>query len=208
MDTTTAVVIFIFVISIFSGMGNNQGYHQPANRPTFPTAPVTAPSPVAVPSPLPGQPDPTFASVGGAATQPAIQNYIQRYRSSDQSLAISTSLVRHAETYNMNPKLVAALIARESKFNPRALSSSGAGGLGQLLPSTAKGLGVNDVFDIDQNAMGTTRYFRSLIDRFKGNVNFAIAGYLEGPNAILRNNGYSTRTGTYVNDILTIYNKI
>jgi soluble lytic murein transglycosylase-like protein len=209
MSSTTAIVIFIFVISIFSGIGTNKGYQQPTgSRPVFPVAPVTAPSPVAAPAPVPGQPDPTFAAVGGAAAQPAIQNYIQRYRSSDQSLAISSSIVKHAQTYNMNPKLVAALIARESKFNPMAISSSGAGGLGQLLPSTAKGLGVDDVFDIDQNAMGTTRYMRSLIDRFKGNVNFAIAGYLEGPNAVLRNNGYSEHTGTYVNDILTIYNKI
>jgi soluble lytic murein transglycosylase-like protein len=211
MDATTGLVILIFVLSIFSGMGNNKGYHPPtATRPVFPVAPspVSAPSPVAVPAPIPGQPDPAFASVGGAAAQPAIQNYIQKYRSSDQSIAISTSIVKHSGTYNVNPKLVAAVIARESKFNPMALSSSGAGGLGQLLPSTARGLGVNDVFDIDQNAMGTTRYIKSLIDRFKGNVKFAIAGYLEGPNAVLRNNGYTEHTGTYVNDILVIYNKI
>lgn len=209
MDTTTAVVVFIFVVSIFSGMGNNKGYHQPtAASLTFKVAPAATPAPVAVPLPIPGQPDPTFAAVGGAAAQPAIQNFIQKYRSSDQSITISSSIVKHSETYNLNPKLVAALIARESKFNPRALSSSGAGGLGQLLPSTAKGLGVDDLFDIDQNALGTVRYFKSLLDRFKGNVAFAVASYLEGPNAVLRNSGYSEHTGAYVNDILVIYNKI
>ena len=205
MSATTAIVILIFVLSIFSGMGNNQGYHQStASRPVFPIESGTS----AVPAPILGQPDPSFAAVGGTAAQPAIQNYIQKYRSNEESIAISSSIVKHSQTYDMNPKLVAALIARESKFNPQAVSSSGAGGLGQLLPSTAKGLDVDDVFDIDQNAKGTTRYMRSLIDRFKGNVSFAIASYLEGPNAVQRNNGYTEHTGTYVNDILTIYNKI
>lgn len=105
----------------------------------------------------------------------------------------------------MNPKLVAALMTRESKFNPRARSSSGAIGLGQLLPSTAKGLNLDDPYDIDQNAKGTVRYFKSLIDRFNGQVSNAIAGYLEGPNAVMRNGGYSDHTRGYVQDILAIY---
>lgn len=153
------------------------------------------------------EPLPGFASVDPVLTQGAIQNFVQKYRSHEQAAEITGSIMRHSQAFDMNPKLVAALIARESKFNPRALSSSGAMGLGQLLPSTAKNLGVDDGFDIDQNARGTVRYFKSLIDRFKGRVSYAVAAYLEGPNAVM-SNGYSAHARTYVEDILQIYQKI
>ena len=131
-----------------------------------------------------------------------------KYRSTDEAMTITDSIMRHSRTYNLNPKLVTALIARESKFNPRALSSSGAVGLGQLLPSTARGLDISDPYDIDQNAKGTVRYFKSLVDRFSGKVSNAIAAYLDGPNAVSRQGGFSAKTKVYVEDILGIYQKI
>ncbi|MDD5593683.1 MAG: lytic transglycosylase domain-containing protein [Candidatus Margulisbacteria bacterium] len=204
MDATTAVVVLIFVVSIFSGFGNNKGY----KAPSAPVFPVAQTQPAAVyQAPLVGEPPPAFVGAGENA-QPAINRHVAKYRSGDEAAQITDSIMRHSMTYNMNPKLVAALITRESKFNPRAMSSSGAGGLGQLLPSTAKGLGVDDVFDIDQNAKGTVRYFKSLIERFNGRVSSAIAAYLEGPNAVLRNGGYTDHTRSYVQDILAIYQKI
>lgn len=204
MDATTAAVILIFVISIFSGFGHNQGYTPPSTPPT-PFRPPAAETPKQVVSVT--EPPSNFAAVDPVLAHSAIKNYVFKYRSSEQSTQIASSIVRHSQTYDVNPKLVAALIARESKFNPRALSSSGAMGLGQLLPSTAKGLGVDDGFDIDQNARGTVRYLKSLIDRFKGSVSYAIAAYLEGPNQVMRS-GYSAHTRTYVEDILLIYSKI
>jgi soluble lytic murein transglycosylase-like protein len=209
MDATTAAVILIFVISIFSGMGNNKGYTPPA-APRFPVAAPTAPAPageidtgVAMVPPPAG-----FTAVDPVATPAAIKTYIKRYRSDELATEITSSIMRHSQTYDLNPKLAAALIARESKFNPRALSSSGAMGLGQLLPSTAKGLGVEDGFDVDQNARGTVRYLKSLIDRFSGNVSAGVAGYLVGPNAVKRDGTISTHTRSYVEDIYNIYYKM
>lgn len=200
MEATTAAVVLLFVISIFSGFGHNGGYVQPA--PTTQNTPAPARPVFPVEEPLS-----TFAGAGGNP-QPAIQKFVAVYRNPDEAAQITSSIMRHAQTYDLNPKLAAALIRRESKFNPRALSSSGAAGLGQLLPSTAKGLNIDDPFDIDQNARGTVRYFKSLIDRFGGKVSSAIAAYLEGPNAVMRNGGFSEHTRSYVQDILEIYHKI
>jgi soluble lytic murein transglycosylase-like protein len=117
----------------------------------------------------------------------------------------------HSLKYNVNPKLVAALMARESRFNPRAVSSAGARGLGQLMPSTARSMGIDNPFDIDQNAKGTVRYVSYLVSKFKNysqQVSFALAGYLEGPNGVARKNGYSGQSQAYINDIFDYYNKI
>jgi soluble lytic murein transglycosylase-like protein len=197
MDTSTALIVFIFFISIMTSLGG-KGYTPPPSPPT-----EIIYKQVAV-----GEPDPSFIAGGGDAALSSIKNYIAKYRNDFESTTISESIVKHSKTYDMNPKLVAALIARESKFNPRAISSSGAAGLGQLIPSTAKGLNIDDPYDIDQNAKGTTRYFKSLITRFNGKVSSAIAGYLEGPNAVSKQGGFSSHTKSYVEDILNIYQKI
>jgi len=209
MDVTTGAIVLIFIISIFGGFGGNKSYTPPPSGiPTSsPTAPVF-PTENTYREATGIEPPTSFASVNGLETQLAIQKYITRYRSNDEAVSIAASIVRHCQTYDLNPKLAAAVIARESKFNPRALSSSGAVGLGQLLPSTARGLGVTEPYDIDQNAKGTVRYIKSMVDRFPGKVSFALGSYLEGPNAVARNNGYTTHTKSYVEDILAIYQKI
>ncbi|MBN3033370.1 MAG: lytic transglycosylase domain-containing protein [Candidatus Saganbacteria bacterium] len=196
MNTTAAAIIFIFVVSIFSGFGNsNKGYQAPA-RPVFPVEQQNVAAP------------PSGFAAAGENSRVEIQRHVAKYRSADEAAQITDSLMRHARTYDLNPKLAAALITRESKFNPNARSSSGAIGLGQILPSTAKGLDIDNPYDIDQNARGTVRYLKSLIDRFKGNVSSAIAAYLEGPNAVAKNGGYSEHTRSYVQDILAIYQGI
>ncbi|MFH1387578.1 MAG: transglycosylase SLT domain-containing protein [bacterium] len=200
MDVTTAAVVLLFVVSIFSGFGNtNISVTNKSN--TLPPETRTIHQEVSVTAP-----DPSY--VDDPAAQAAINKYICQYRPAEEAATISNSIVRYSKDYNVNPKLVAALMRRESRFNPRAVSSSGAMGLGQLLPSTCKGLKIDDGFDIDQNAKGTVRYMKSLLDRFKGKVASAIAGYLEGPNAVSRQGGFSNHTKGYVEDILKIYQKI
>jgi soluble lytic murein transglycosylase-like protein len=201
VNTTVAAIILVFVISIFSSAGNKASRY-PTTTEKLPTQITqTTVSSLEVP-------DPNYSAQDARSS---IVTYIQKYRNADLSGEIADSIVRHAQTYNVNAKLATALIARESKFNPRALSSSGAMGLGQLLPSTCKGLGVEDGFDIDQNAKGTVRYLRGLLDRFKKyekQVQLALGGYLEGPNAVERQLGYSEHTRTYVDDIINIYHKM
>ncbi|MDQ7003743.1 MAG: transglycosylase SLT domain-containing protein [Ghiorsea sp.] len=73
-----------------------------------------------------------------------------------------------AKQYQIDPHLLHAIIDTESAFNPRAVSRVGATGLMQLMPKTAKGLGVNDRFNPEQNIQGGTRYFSQLLSRFDG----------------------------------------
>lgn len=201
MDATSVIIILLFVVSIVGSSGN-KGYSPPtASAPETISTAIYSSVEASVPA---------FKFDSNDETSPAqaIKRFIRQYRSEELADSIARSIVRHSQALDLNPKLIAALIARESKFNPRALSSSGAAGLGQLLPSTAKNLGVEEPYDIDQNAKGTATYFKYLLDRFKGRVPFALAAYLEGPNAVDGQAGFSLHTKSYVEDILNIYQRI
>ena len=202
MDATAAIIVLIFVISIFSSTGN-KGYVQPSST-------LSPPTPQYSQTLIPTLETP-IASLASAEVGVAIEKFVLKYRKPEEATDIASSIVRHAQSFGVNPKLVAALMARESRFNPRAVSSSGAMGLGQLLPSTGKSLGVNDGFDIDENTRGTVRYMKYLLDRFKKyeqQVLLALGAYLEGPNLVEKQLGYSEHTRSYVDDIISLYYKI
>ena len=91
--------------------------------------------------------------------------------------------------HQLSPDLVKAVIAVESEFDQWAVSSKGAQGLMQLMPFTARQLGVADVFDARQNIFGGTQYLRMLLDTFSGDVTLALAAYNAGPNAVRRYGG-------------------
>jgi len=94
-----------------------------------------------------------------------------------------------ARLHQVSPDLVKAIIAVESEFDQWAVSSKGARGLMQLMPDTARRLGVADSFDARQNIFGGTQYLRMLLDQFGGDVDLALAAYNAGPTAVLRYGG-------------------
>lgn len=109
-----------------------------------------------------------------------------------------------ANQAGVDPKLFLSLIQQESNWNPTARSPVGAGGLSQLMPETARGLGVTDVNDVGQNLMGGAKYLKQQIDKFGGNVVNALAAYNAGPGAVEKYGGVPPyeETQRYVSTIL------
>ena len=112
-----------------------------------------------------------------------------------------------AEKYGVDAKLVKAVVKQESGFNPNAKSKAGALGLMQLMPTTAKGLGVTDPMNPQQNIEGGVKYLKSLLERFHGNTILALAAYNAGPNAVSKYDGVPPykETQNYVKSILKDY---
>ena len=91
---------------------------------------------------------------------------------------------QHSTTHGISADLVRAVIQAESGFNPRAISPKGAMGLMQLMPATARELGVNDPFQPSDNIRGGVTYLARLLSRFKHNVELALAAYNAGPGSV------------------------
>lgn len=112
-----------------------------------------------------------------------------------------------ARAHGVDARLVAAVARRESAWNPNAVSHVGAGGLMQLMPATARFLGVTDVFDARQNIFGGTRYLRTLLDTFDGDLDLTLAAYNAGPGAVQKYNGIPPyhETRAYVKAVRATY---
>ena len=113
-----------------------------------------------------------------------------------------------AKKYNLPEKLITSVIKQESNFNASATSAAGASGLMQLMPATARYLGVSDRFDPAQNIMGGAKYLRQMLDQFDNNVETALAAYNAGPGNVKKYGGIPPfqETQNYVKKIMNYMN--
>lgn len=146
-------------------------------------------------------------STKSTALENSLSGYVSGSSTGSSASTFSDLIQEASEKYGVKSELIEAVIKAESNFNPQAVSSAGAQGLMQLMPSTARGLGVTDSLDPEQNINGGTSLLRSLLDRYDGNMQLALAAYNAGPGAVEAYQGIPPyqETQTYVQRVMDIY---
>lgn len=161
-------------------------------QPAAPPAQATAGSAAAAAK---AQAQPQSGTAEAAATTPL------------QSTSLDGMIREAAQKHDVDPNLVRAIIKVESNFNPYAVSRKGARGLMQLMPQTARSLGVRNLYDPGQNINGGVRYLKQMLETFPGKLELSLAAYNAGPAAVERHGGVPpyTETKQYVNKVSSLY---
>lgn len=144
---------------------------------------------------------------------PAIKAGAPAFAPQDKNVDRFTRYDEHIRTaaglYQIPEALVRAVIKVESDYDPRAISTAGARGLMQLMPETAERLGVRDIHDPRENIFGGVRYLRLLANMFNGDLDYTIAGYNAGENAVIQHGGIPpyAQTRDYVVKVNKFYRR-
>ncbi|PIP41250.1 lytic murein transglycosylase [Candidatus Desantisbacteria bacterium CG_4_8_14_3_um_filter_40_12] len=112
-----------------------------------------------------------------------------------------------SQKYGIDAKLIESIIKAESNFNPQAVSSKGACGLMQLMPQTARSLGVKNIFAPEENIDGGVKYLKDMLNKFNQNVPLALAAYNAGPETVKKAGGVPSiiETQNYVAKVLRYF---
>lgn len=187
--------------------------HVPPVIPTI-TKPVTNQKPTGGITPSGTTPieTPSSAPILGEAVNKPIDASTLAAIPNTGVLACSNELNQYfqlaADTYGVDVKLLKCIAYAESSFRPNVTSKSGAMGVMQLMPKTAEGLGVRDGYNPKQNILGGAKYIAAQLNRFEGNIEYALAAYNAGPNSVQKYGGIPPyeETQNYVKKIMGIYN--
>lgn len=119
----------------------------------------------------------------------------------------SQLIKKAADQFQLPERLISSIIQHESNFKNHTVSTAGAQGLMQLMPGTAKFLGVKDSFDPEQNITGGARYIKQMLNQFDGDIKLALAAYNAGPGNVRKYGGIPPfkETQNYVNKVLNTF---
>jgi len=140
----------------------------------------------------------------------AYANMIRRFNkrlTAGQAATIAQAIIDFSAHYGLDARLVMAVVAVESNFNPYATSRSGAMGLGQLMPATARGMGVGNAYDYRQNLDGAVRLIRGHLANNSGDLTLALACYNAGSGAVRRAGGVPpiAETHNYIRKVVSLF---
>ena len=157
--------------------------------------------------PLPPSPDPRPSQlVDFSDDVPAAAPVVRIPKSYADPAWLDPIIDMASRKYGVDAGLIKAVIKAESDFNPQAVSHAGAMGLMQLMPATARSLGVSDSFDPEQNVMGGTRFLKDMLKRYNGDVDAALAAYNWGPGNVDKRSDHLPReTRDYLVRVKQLY---
>lgn len=143
--------------------------------------------------------------ISGVEEEPKEDNSGEIASEISNEVKYSEYINKAATKYDISPALIAAVIKQESSFDPNTTSSAGASGLMQLMPGTAKEVGVKDRFNPRENIMGGTKYLKKMIERYDGNISLGLAAYNAGPGNVKNTIPAIPETMDYVRKVTGYY---
>ncbi|HZH98932.1 MAG TPA: lytic transglycosylase domain-containing protein [Fimbriimonadaceae bacterium] len=189
--------------------------HETSSRPRVAAAKPNKPAPVVAA----GKPSREWSLQASDAT-PIYANFIRRRNarlSEKEAYRIAQGVIGFSLKYGVDARLIMSMVMVESGFNPNATSRAGAMGLGQLMPGTARGMGVSNAYDSIDNLYGTVRLIRGHLDKYKRQTGdefqglvLALAAYNAGGGAVSRHGGVPPyrETQNYVKKVTSIYRQL
>ena len=148
-----------------------------------------------------------LVAVKGRSTATSSCHGMTTEKLNHRAVSYDSTIQKFSREFKVDSKLVKAVVRNESCFDKMAVSRAGAQGLMQLMPPTARSLGVDDAFNAEQNLRGGIKYLSELINRYDNNLALALAAYNAGPGTVEKFNGVPpyAETERYVENVMKSY---